>query len=158
MPGERFSLKAGNMTVTTEAADITNGVAQLKTSIQTGDGTNKSGDGFGQNMGEMSGEMGSSGSFSMDMGMGDMDDMSNMGGTDMDDDDDMGGMGMGGMDMSSMGMGGSSVPEMFMNGSFESLFHVEKGMLGQLKGTLSTETKMSGLSMKTTTNVTVTRK
>ena len=158
MPGERFSLKAGNMTITTETADITNGNAKLKTSIQTGDGTNKSGDGFGQNMGEMSGEMGSSGSFNMDMGMGDMDDMSNMGNEDMNDNDDMGGMDMGGigggMNMGSM----QSAPEMFMNGSFESLFHVDKGMLGQLKGTLSTETKMSGVSMKTTTNVTVIRK
>ena len=45
-----------------------------------------------------------------------------------------------------------------MNGSFEALFHIEKGMLGQLKGTISTETKMSGVSMKTTTNVTILRK
>ena len=158
MPGERFSLKAGNMTVTTEAADITNGVAQLRTTVQTGDGTNKSGDGFGQNMGEMSGEMGSSGGFNMNMNMGDMDDMDD--GDDDMDGMDMGGMGMGGMDMGGMGDMSSmqSMPEMFMNGSFEALFHVKKGMLGQIKGTLSTETKMSGLSMKTTTNMTMTRK
>ena len=163
IPGERFSLKAGNMTVTTEAADIKNGVAQLKTTVQTGDGTNKSGDGFGQNMGEMSGEMGSSGSFNMNMNMGDMDDMDD--GDDDMDSMDMGGMDMGGMGMSGMDMGGmgdmssmQSMPEMFMNGSFEALFHVNKGMLGQIKGTLSTETKMSGLSMKTTTNMTMNRK
>jgi len=100
----------------------------------------------------------------MNMGdMGDMDDMDD--GDDDMDSMDMGGMDMGGMGMSGMDMGGmgdmssmQSMPEMFMNGSFEALFHVNKGMLGQLKGTLSTETKMSGLSMKTTTDVTVTRK
>ena len=68
-----------------------------------------------------------------------------MGGTDMDND---------GMDMSIMGA--SSIPEMFMNGSFKSLFHVNKGMLRQWKGALSTETKMSGLSMKATPDVIVT--
>ena len=77
---------------------------------------------------------------------GDMDDMNDMD-ADIDMEASMGGMG----DMQSM-------PEMFMNVSFEELFHVDKGMLGQLKGTLSTETKMSGVSMKTTTNVTIIRK
>ena len=162
MPGERFSMKAGNMTITTETADITNGSAKLKTSIKTGDGTNKSGDGFGQNMGEMGVEMGSSGSFNMNMG--DMNDNDDNDDNDHMDSMDMGGMDMGGMGMGDMGMGDmdmnsmQSMPEMFMNGSFEALFHVDKGMLGQLNGTLSTETKMSGISMKTTTNVTIKRK
>ena len=71
---------------------------------------------------------------------------------------DMGGFGgMGGMDGMSMGdiSGGMSTPQMFMNGSFESKFQVEKGMLHQIEGFLSTETKMNGISLKTTNKLTM---
>jgi len=73
---------------------------------------------------------------------------------------DMGGMGnmgmgdMGGMGMADMGgMGGA--PQMVLNGNFEAIFLVAKGMLGSMKGALTTEMKMNGVSINTRTEMTL---
>ena len=64
---------------------------------------------------------------------------------------EMGGMG----DLGGMGaMGGA--PEMAINGDFQAVFLVAKGMLQSMKGNLTSQVKMSGVSMTTRTDMTLT--
>ena len=53
-----------------------------------------------------------------------------------------------------MDMGGA--PEMAINGDFQAVFLVAKGMLQSMKGNLTSQVKMSGVSMTTRTDMTLT--
>ena len=131
--GHRFSLDVANMKITTTTPSVSAQSATLNTSITTG----KGGAAAGNSMGKMKMDMGGGGGMGMDMsamGMG-----------------EMGGMG----DLSGMGaMGGA--PEMAINGDFQAVFLVAKGMLKSMKGNLTSQVKMSGVSMTTRTDMTLT--
>lgn len=130
--GHQFSMDVANMKITTTTPSVSAQSATLKTMIRSG----KGGIAAGNSMGKMKMDMGGGG-----MGM----DLSDMGMGDMGGMGDLGGMGA---------MGGA--PEMSMNGDFEAVFLVAKGMLSSMKGSMTSEVKMSGVSMKTRTDMTLT--
>ena len=125
--GQDFSMSVANMTIKTKTSTISNGVVDLHTSLQTGDGKGTKNGSAGDGIGDMA-NMGGMGDM---MGMGDM---SNMG---MDD--------ISGME---------STPDMALNGAFDSTFNLKEGMLRQINGSISSEMSMNGMmSIKTKTTL-----